>query len=177
MRQQSPRLVLAISFLIVVTTTVMTIRWSSDNVVFAGRVPGYSPVIAGDYQGPQCCRECHQAEFAAWSQSNHAQAIVDPVFQINMQKADKPADCFACHTTGYDADTGRFLLAGITCEACHGPFRAGHPDEYMVIPVSPDRCGDCHTDHLIDWQAGDHGGPDQSCIDCHQVHSWSPPTL
>ena len=95
------------------------------------------------------------------------------------QKADA---CLKCHVTAHGVaaaqkDPTFTIDDGVGCEACHGPFRAGHPDEYMVIPVSPDRCGDCHTDHLIDWQAGDHGGPDQSCIDCHQVHSWSAPTL
>jgi hypothetical protein len=29
--------------------------------------------------------------------------------------------CYKCHTTGYNAKTGKYEETGVTCEACHGP--------------------------------------------------------
>ncbi len=176
LRQKSSQLVFAISFIIVVLTVSATLMWSLDSAALENDRSGYSTAVSGDYQGPYCCRDCHETEFDAWSRSSHAQAIIDPLFQVDLQKAEQPYECFACHTTGYDKASGRFQLAGVTCEACHGPLLPNHPEQLMMIPVSPDRCGECHTEALADWQTGQHGQPDQSCIDCHQVHSWTPPT-
>ena len=29
--------------------------------------------------------------------------------------------CYPCHTTGFDAETGRYVEEGVGCEGCHGP--------------------------------------------------------
>ena len=42
------------------------------------------------------------------------------------------------------------MLAGVTCEACHGPYREGHPEESMVIATSEDLCGICHPAFYAD---------------------------
>jgi predicted CXXCH cytochrome family protein len=177
LRQQSPQLVLAVSFTIVVMTVSMTLLCSSESVARENDSPRPTTAIAGHYQGPNCCRDCHETEFVAWSRSSHAQAVIDPLFQVDLKKAEQPQECFACHTTGYDKASGRFQLAGVTCEACHGPLLPNHPEQLMKVPVTPERCGECHTAALTDWQTGLHGQPDQSCIDCHQLHSWTPPTF
>ena len=180
LRPQSPRLVFAVSFVIVLVTVSVTLMWSSDSKALEGRGLFYPAPVSGDYQGPHCCRECHKSEFDAWSHSKHAQAVIDPVFQMDLQQAEQPHECFACHTTGYDENSGRFLLAGVTCEACHGAYQAEHPSDHpsesMVVPISPDLCGGCHSNSLAEWQANQHGELDQSCINCHHVHSWSAPT-
>lgn len=71
--------------------------------------------------------------------------------------------CFSCHTTALTADSGlshQEILAGIGCEACHGPGKehiaamqanADAPDTRIVSPehMSPeqsvDLCGACHS--------------------------------
>ena len=73
----------------------------------------------------------------------HTNASFDPIFQVYLQGVEEPGECFACHTMGYNAITGQFMLAGVTCEACHGPYREGHPEESMVIATSEDLCGIC----------------------------------
>jgi hypothetical protein len=62
--------------------------------------------------------------------------------------------CAGCHTTGYDAESGRWLQEGVECEACHGPgldhvSLAGDPAA-IVNPALLDFqeraevCGQCH---------------------------------
>ncbi|MEW5958088.1 MAG: multiheme c-type cytochrome [Chloroflexota bacterium] len=125
----------------------------------------------GTYQSPERCRECHAPEFAAWSNTTHAQASFDPIFQVYLQQVEQPGECFACHTTGYNTNTGQFVLAGVTCEACHGPYRPQHPEESMLIATSADMCGSCHPSTLGEWQSSRHGQVSVTCIDCHEVHT------
>lgn len=170
MRQQSPWLVFAASFFIVVTTITLTLLWPTASVALEAK-PNRGFSMWGNYQSPQRCRECHEAEFAAWSNTTHAQASFDPIFQLYLQQVEQPGECFSCHTTGYNTNTGQFVLAGVTCEACHGPYRAEHPQESMVIATSAEMCGSCHPSTLVEWQSSRHGQVDVTCIDCHEVHT------
>jgi len=112
LRQKSPKLAFIVSFVIVLVTVSVTLMWSLDSKALEGSGPHYTAQISGDYQGPHCCRECHKNEFDAWSHSSHAQAVVDPIFQVNLQQAEQPNECFACHTTGYDEETGDVVVSG-----------------------------------------------------------------
>jgi predicted CXXCH cytochrome family protein len=75
---------------------------------------------------------------------------------------DWEQNCAACHTTGYNAERGRWEDAGVQCEACHGPASihverakdAGRnpSDEELAsirsaIYTAPDPqvCGQCHA--------------------------------
>lgn len=90
------------------------------------------------YLGPQACQECHPEQFASWSKTRMAQSF-DALRPGTFTKAkeiaglDPDADytddpsCLPCHTTGYGL-VGGFVsaaqtpnMAGVTCEACHGP--------------------------------------------------------
>jgi hypothetical protein len=62
--------------------------------------------------------------------------------------------CAGCHTTGFDASSGRWVEEGVQCEACHGPglehvALAGNTD-YIVNPAlsefdqQTEICGQCH---------------------------------
>lgn len=62
--------------------------------------------------------------------------------------------CAGCHTTGFEASTGRWAEEGVQCEACHGPgldhvALAGNTD-YIVNPAlsefreQTEICGQCH---------------------------------
>lgn len=171
LRQQSHWLVLAVSFLILSSTLLLTLIWPVGSLAVEAEPADNTFSIFGNYQSPQRCRECHEAEFQAWSNTTHARASFDPVFQVYLQQAEEPGECFTCHTTGYSAITGQFVLAGVTCEACHGPYRAEHPQESMMIATSEELCGTCHPSTLLEWQSSRHGAVGVACVDCHEVHT------
>jgi hypothetical protein len=102
---------------------------------------------AGDLVGPETCRACHPAAFAAWAESPHARALesLPPA-----RRADRR--CLSCHAPA--AEAGQ---AGVSCEACHGPGRA-YAARYvmrdeelaravgLVVPGEK-ACLACHTEH------------------------------
>ena len=79
----------------------------------------------GDYVGWKACSGCHEKAAADWQKGRHAGAFAD------LQKSGQenlPA-CVRCHVTGHGRPGG-FVdgeitpdLAGVQCEACHGPGR------------------------------------------------------
>ncbi len=164
-------LALAVSFLILTVTISLTLLRPSGSRAFEDDSTGSTFSVFGSYQSPQRCRECHDAEFHAWSSTTHASASFDPIFQVYLQQAEEPGECLACHTTGYSTLTGQFVLSGVTCEACHGPYRTGHPGESMAIAISTDLCGSCHISTLHEWESSRHGKVGVACADCHEVHT------
>lgn len=144
-------------------------------VVSASSVASAKP----DYVGASKCRICHLQQYKSWEQTKMAKAfeLLKPGVAAETKRAHKldPAkdytndpNCLACHTTGY-GQPGGFVslektpnLAGIQCEACHGPG-AGYlkPNlmslqnkEYkrsdlvaagMVVP-SAETCKRCHNE-------------------------------
>ena len=172
MRPYSHWLAFAASFFIITITLALTLLWPAGSIAHNNQTaPDNVSSVWGNYQSPQHCRECHQTEFNDWADTTHAQATFDPIFQAYLQGVDKPGECFACHSTGYDTNTGQFVLAGVTCEACHGPYRAEHPQESMMIAGSAELCGNCHASTLAEWQSSQHGKVGVTCIDCHEVHT------
>lgn len=122
---------------------------------------------------PDECQECHESIQIHWQESAHGQALSDPIFQAAWQEAGSPADCLACHTTGYDAETGLWQEDGITCAACHqmGENSSHHPEQVMPTDVSSRACGACHIDTHADWQISAHGEGELNCIRCHNPHT------
>jgi len=171
LRRQSYWLALAVSFLISTCAISLTLLWPASSLALDEQLQGGAFPIPSAYQSPQHCRQCHAAEFQAWSSTTHAQASFDPIFQVYLQRAEKPGECFACHTTGYNTMTGQFVLAGVTCEACHGPYRPGHPEESMTVARSEELCGTCHANTLQEWSSSRHGQVGVTCVDCHEVHT------
>lgn len=74
------------------------------------------PVAAlagGDRVGPEACKACHPAAYEAWRAGPHARA------EERLAAASRADErCRSCHAP--DAGDG---LAGVSCEACHGPGR------------------------------------------------------
>ncbi len=171
LRTKSHWLALVTSFIILATTISLTLFSPVEGLALNGEVQSSPFFVLGSYQSPQRCRECHPAEFQDWSDTSHARASFDPIFQTYLQQVEKPGECFTCHATGYDTTTGQFVLAGVTCEACHGPYRPEHPQESMIIAASAEMCGNCHTSTLFEWRASRHGAVGVTCIDCHEVHT------
>jgi hypothetical protein len=171
MQERSQWLALAGSLLFAVVTVLATLLWpSGGRASLATDAVGAASILA-PYQSPRQCRECHAYEFNAWSHTSHADASFDPIFQTYLQKTGRPGECYACHTTGYNSVTGEFALAGVTCEACHGPYREGHPVETMMIAPAEELCGTCHTGTLAEWASSRHGKAGITCTACHEVHS------
>ena len=168
-RRLSPWMAILLTALIGATTILLTVFLQPRAVVVAGELLGNNQ--AGGYQGPQHCAECHPAEFNSWAGTTHAQASFDPIFQSYLQSVEQQGECFACHTTGYNAQTGQFVTAGVTCESCHGPYRADHPGQSMEIATADELCGTCHRSTVAEWRTSNHGKAGIACVACHEVHS------
>jgi hypothetical protein len=74
-----------------------------------------------EYVGAGKCKVCHLVVFNSWSKTSHASALssLKPEEKGNQH-------CLRCHTTGYgqsryEPRPGLSNLAGVQCEACHGP--------------------------------------------------------
>jgi len=119
---------------------------------------------------PRSCSECHVEVAAAWAESLHAQAFVDPVFQERWQEVGNDPACLACHTTGYDPSTGSYTHPGVTCEVCHGLTPPGHPGQPVRISPGPGTCEDCHPTTAAEWRDSPHGAQYIPCATCHNLH-------
>jgi hypothetical protein len=108
-------------------------------------------VQAGDhaYVGAEKCKMCHKVEYNSWLETTHAKATdaakasTDPAFE---------AKCLACHATNSDE-----AMAGVQCEACHGPGADFKKMSIMkdldaavanglIIPTQA-TCDGCHKDN------------------------------
>jgi flagellar biosynthesis chaperone FliJ len=133
---------------------------------------------ASDYKGPDYCGACHSENYEKWTDTMHAQAFSDPIFQQVWTARGSPSECLACHTTGYNEETGEYALEGVTCERCHGGPGA------MQKTIDASLCGECHTDThhptYDEWQASKHSesiealkaiGQDKNeyCLGCHSA--------
>ncbi len=141
----------------------------------ATAAPPSQPVFqAQGYAGSQSCAQCHQDIHSEWQGTRHAQAFSAPIFQRDWTQLGSQVTCLECHTTGYDANTGKYAEAGVTCEACHGPFQPTHPQTSMPITPNADLCGNCHKTTTDEWRASVHGQQGIQCQACHDPHSQNP---
>jgi len=157
---------LAASLFIAISTVSMTLLWATD-----GRAIGEISLFPGGYASPQSCRECHEEKYQDWSNASHARACKGAQFQAFVQTVPEPGECYVCHATGYDHATGQFALSGVTCEVCHGPYQAEHPDTHMLVVAPQELCGTCHTNTWAEWASSQHGKVGVTCTDCHEVHA------
>jgi len=107
------------------------------------------------YVGPNTCKRCHNAKYTEWQEnmSVHVNAL-------KKLPADKQTDanCIVCHVTGAGRETGYKDekttpdLAGVTCEACHGPgsehVAARGAQRRDAITRVPTTCTKCHNTHV-----------------------------
>ena len=125
-------------------------------------------------EGPETCTLCHQAEVQAWQNSSHAGAasVIDHEIDWACPETDQDdCTCLDCHSSDFDPLVSDVEQAGVTCQACHGPYVKGHPDNgVMRLDVDSSVCSDCHIDTHADWQASAHGKAGVQCIGCHRAH-------
>jgi predicted CXXCH cytochrome family protein len=119
----------------------------------------------------QDCQECHAQYVTAWEGGAHSQALSDPAFNDAWTAEGQPQECLGCHTTGFDAATGVYAEAGVTCAACHDPVASNHPLAPAYMSRSAELCGSCHRDTEFEWQNSRHGESDLTCVSCHDPHA------
>lgn len=133
-----------------------------------------SPSLDSDPQGETSqgldCKACHPAFYESWENGLHGQSWDDPAFQNAWQEQGEPVECLSCHVTGYDPGLNTWAADGVTCERCHNPAPANHPQEPMPVTRSSELCGDCHTETYFQWQASVHRQSDLGCETCHDPH-------
>lgn len=129
---------------------------------------GGEAVAAAD---PGRCGACHLDVTNAWSDSTHAHAFNDPVFQERWHALGEAGDCLLCHTTNYQATGNTYDAAGVACEACHGNVSDNHPEEPAEIRDDAAYCGTCHTTTMAEWRLTGHAAAEVGCTDCHDPHS------
>lgn len=136
--------------------------------------PVQEGVQEGGYAGSSTCAGCHKDIHETWSGTLHFQAFSSPIFQEDWVNQGSNVTCLECHTTGYDATTGKYAEQGVTCESCHGPLQKNHPTQPM--PITPDYtlCARCHKTTTDEWQASKHGAVKINCEACHNSHSQAP---
>jgi len=120
------------------------------------------------------CATCHTEHQMVWQTGAHGQAATDPIFVEEWDRQGNPNACLACHTTGFDVETGTYQAEGVTCEACHGPASSEHPKSPMPVNRSPELCSNCHTDTRFGWneyQGSTHYQDGIDCATCHDPHS------
>jgi len=119
---------------------------------------------------PSDCNACHPRSFTG---EVHGLGINNPGFAAAWEAQGKSKDCLACHVTGYDPETGQWQLASITCQACHTPIPADHPDQNVPVNKSNELCASCHNDSRFgwdDWKKSVHYQQDMACSTCHDPH-------
>ena len=153
---------------------VLVLTCIAIGVVFA------PSLLADDYVGVKKCRVCHMEEFRAWEQTKMAKVfeLLKPGAAAEIKKAHKldpdkdytkDATCLQCHTTGYGK--GGFTsieatpdLAGVTCEACHGPGGGYLKPELMSLSNKEFKRADVQAAGLVI--------PDvKTCENCHNEKS------
>jgi hypothetical protein len=159
-----------------------------------------SPSELAGFAGPAQCAECHPRHAADWEISNHAYAIVDPVFQAMLKLGQAETDgeldnfCVRCHSpiadeTGQapvqrDADGVAFqdldaldsiARHGVSCDGCHTTtsVEATANAEYTLTPDGTRRAG-IFDPEPNDFHASEFSGVipvSEFCGTCHQVVS------
>ncbi len=82
--------------------------------------------------GPKSCANCHKSSIRAWKGTHHfktfknlpkkkeAKAIAK---KMGIKRMKNKSDCLDCHFTSKPKKNKTKVVAGISCESCHGPAR------------------------------------------------------
>lgn len=144
----------------------------------AAAEPEPAPPEGQEYTGAKRCASCHFEQYMQWSKTPHAKAL-----QLLPAKYAKDPKCLECHTTGFGEPSGfkdaatSAALAGVSCEACHGP---GSVHEEVSKPFAQKKTLTPDEEKLLRdsiWK----NPPQNVCLGCHTVQkhgpSMTPPEL
>lgn len=129
---------------------------ASDEVTDPLSMPAEPAWSVDDFNPAAECATCHPTHYEQWSISNHAYAMVDPLFQALVavrQVDDNGASdrfCIQCHSSigtrggeivpGFSfEELSPIVMEGITCESCHKvtgiarDYNSGHE----IDPAAP----------------------------------------
>ena len=158
------RITWAIFLIAVVTALVVGLCMTRAAAAAGPELQGTPPT--------QDCTACHSDIAQQWQSSKHAMAFSDDAFKKTWAEGGNQKYCLTCHTTGYDANTDKYVQEGVACQACHKPAGTNaHPGGVMTVSDSAEVCGTCHTTTLHEWQKGGHGKANIACKSCHDMHS------
>lgn len=135
------------------------------------------PVADGlSYVGSQACAACHAQAYQVWTESKHGHAWKTLEEAESSGRYPWPVpkypDCIECHTVAYGFESGFIspeqtpALAGVGCEACHGPGSAHvqNPIGARFPLKGRENCLTCHNyeqspefDYAKRWQTIQHG--------------------
>jgi RecJ-like exonuclease len=101
---------------------------------------------APTYIGADKCKMCHKIQHSSWLETKHAKATENAK---NAKDMKYEAACLTCHATNKDE-----AMAGVQCEACHGPG-----SDYKSIQVMKDREKAVAAGLIVPTQA--------TCNGCH----------
>ena len=99
-------------------------------VAVALAAPAVADVNPAKVIGATACRDCHKPATEAWERSRHfaSRAALDSPAAARIRTAlglkDAPEaveECQRCHATVKAEGARRRVLAGVSCESCHGP--------------------------------------------------------
>jgi Cytochrome c554 and c-prime len=116
------------------------------------------------YVGASKCKICHMNEYKVWETTKHAKALA----ALSAEEQKKP-ECLGCHVTGYSKTAAEGAdLAGVQCEACHGP---GSEYKNMKIMSKKDYAADHDAAHAKTLAAGLILPDEAACKSCHNEKS------
>lgn len=101
------------------------------------------------YLGQNVCFRCHEDLLSRFAVDRHFRAFAT----LAQHGEGKNKRCFPCHTTGYGRYSGYdpvaeqrkgMDLAGVQCEACHGPGTK-HARDGSYSEAARSSCKRCHT--------------------------------
>lgn len=108
------------------------------SALFTGLATNATDIDPAKVKGAQSCKKCHEAEYAAWTNTmhfkNHERLTIAAgkgylqKFQAMGGNADT---CKSCHSTPHTANAQFAGTAGVSCESCHTP--AGGDDGWFDV--------------------------------------------
>jgi nitrate/TMAO reductase-like tetraheme cytochrome c subunit len=138
--------------LIVSVITVIAVAFS----IAINRPKAMAGPATAKYVSEKRCYMCHRSQAKLHEGTTHAKSFKN----LSDHNQEKDPKCLSCHTTGYGKPSG-FVdakstpeLAGVGCQACHGPGSA-HIEEGLskeqkrqsISLTTPDSCIKCHKVH------------------------------
>lgn len=153
-------------------------------------MPGTPTLDPADFPPSSQCVDCHPDHVAQWQASNHAYAIVDPLFEVlvSVRQADfggaQDRFCTQCHSAigvrGGEIGPGfsfsglsEVVHEGVTCVACHSATEVARDYNSGLVldakapfhgPIADPVANNFHASAPLDAFAGS-----EFCGACHDV--------